>query len=152
MSEGIIIRKMTIEDYPQVKDLWMSISGFGIRSIDDSPEGVAAFIRRNPGTSIVAEKDGQVIGTILGGHDGRTACFYHVCVKKEFRRQGIGKSMAVAAMRALQEEHINKVSLIAYKRNEAGNQFWHKAGWTLREDINTYDFILNEENITRFND
>lgn len=152
MTDDIIIRTMVIEDYPQVKALWMSISGFGIRTIDDSQEGVASFIRRNPTTSIVAEKDGEVVGTILAGHDGRTACFYHVCVKKELRRQGIGKTMAVAAMRALQAEHINKVSLIAYKRNEIGNQFWNKAGWVLRDDINTYDFILNEENITNFNE
>lgn len=152
MTDEVIIRTMNIEDYPQVKSLWMTISGFGIRTIDDSLEGVSAFIRRNPTTSIVAEKNGEVIGTILAGHDGRTACFYHVCVKKEFRRQGIGKTMAVTAMRALQEEHINKISLIAYKKNEVGNQFWNKAGWTLRDDINTYDFILNEENITNFNE
>ena len=151
MSEDILIRTMNMDDYEGVKTLWMSISGFGIRSIDDSRSGVERFIKRNPDTSIVAEKNGEIIGTILCGHDGRSACFYHVCVKAEHRRKGIGKAMAVAAMRKLQEEKINKVSLVAYKKNEVGNQFWHKAGWSLREDLNTYDFILNEENITNFN-
>ena len=151
MDNNINIRLMTIEDYEQVKNLWMSISGFGIRSIDDSYEGIDRFIKRNPDTSIVAEQDGEIVGSILCGHDGRTACFYHVCVRADKRRQGIGKSMAVAAMRQLHSEHVNKISLIAYKHNEVGNQFWHKAGWTLREDINTYDFILNEDNITNFN-
>jgi len=151
MDKDIVIRPMTISDYDRVKALWMTISGFGIRTIDDSYEGVERFIKRNPTTSIVAEKSGEIVGSILCGHDGRNACFYHVCVKAELRRQGIGKAMAVAAMLRLQEEHINKVSLVAYKRNEAGNQFWHKAGWSLREDLNTYDFILNEDNITNFN-
>ena len=151
MPEDITIRTMHIEDYDGVKTLWMNIRGFGIRSIDDSREGVERFINRNPDTSIVAEKDGEIIGTILCGHDGRSARFYHVCVKAEYRRQGIGKAMAVTAMRKLQEEHVNNVSLVAYKKNEAGNQFWHKAGWVLREDLNTYDFLLNEENITSFN-
>lgn len=32
------------------------IKGFGIRSIDDSKEGVARFLKRNPTTSVVAEK------------------------------------------------------------------------------------------------
>lgn len=145
------IRPMKMEDYEQVKALWMSISGFGIRSIDDSKSGVERFIKRNPETSVVAEIKGEIVGTILCGHDSRSARFYHVCVKKEFRRKGIGKAMAVAAMRKLQEEQINNVSLVAYKKNEAGNQFWHKAGWVLREDLNTYDFLLNEENITNFN-
>ena len=48
------IREMTIEDYPKVHDLWMKISGFGIRSIDDSKEGVDHFLKRKPTTSVVA--------------------------------------------------------------------------------------------------
>ena len=54
-------------------------------------------------------------------------------------------------MKALREEEINKVSLIAFRKNEGGNQFWRKVGWTFREDLNYYDFTLNEENITAFN-
>ena len=54
-------------------------------------------------------------------------------------------------MKALQAEEINKVSLIAFKSNAVGNQFWKGAGWTFREDLNYYDFTLNEENITKFN-
>ena len=59
--------------------------------------------------------------------------------------------MAVAAMKALQAEQINKVCLIASTANEVGNQFWKSVGWTFRQDLNYYDFVLNEENITRFN-
>lgn len=146
-----IIREMKREDFEEVHNLWMTIKGFGIRSIDDSKEGVERFIRRNPTTSIVAETDGKIIGSILCGHDGRRGCFYHVCVAEPYRKHGIGKTMAVAAMRALKEEKINKVSLIAFKDNEVGNAFWKNVGWTLREDLNYYDFTLNEENITNFN-
>lgn len=146
------IRAMTIEDYDRVYALWKSIKGFGIRSIDDSREGIERFLRRNPTTSIVAETDGKLVGSILCGHDGRTGCFYHVCVHERYRNRGIGKQMADAAMRALQAEHINKVSLIAFKRNEIGNQFWHEFGWNERIDVNYFDFVLNDENITRFNE
>ena len=45
---------MTIEDYDQVYHLWKTIHGFGIRSIDDSREGVERFLKRNPTTSVVA--------------------------------------------------------------------------------------------------
>ena len=85
------------------------------------------------------------------GHDGRRGCLYHVCVHEDYRKNGIGKAMAVACMRALQKEKINKVSLIAFKSNELGNHFWKDAGWCFREDLNYYDFTLNEANITRFN-
>ena len=146
-----MIREMTEEDYDQVYDLWMSIHGFGIRSIDDSREGVSRFLKRNPTTSVVAVVSTEIVGAILCGHDGRRGCRYHVCVREEYRKHGIGKAMVVACMRALQKERINKVSIIAFKSNSVGNEFWKDAGWTFREDLNYYDFPLNEENITRFN-
>lgn len=145
------IRIMKIEDYDHVYALWMSIKGFGIRSIDDSRGGVERFLKRNPSTSVVAESEGRVVGAILCGHDGRRGCFYHVCVHEDYRNQGIGRSMAVFAMKALQAEEINKVSLIAFTNNALGNSFWKSVGWTFRDDLNYYDFTLNEENITRFN-
>lgn len=146
-----MIRTMTIEDYEEVHALWMKIHGFGIRSIDDSREGIERFLKRNPSTSVVAVEDGKIVGSILCGHDGRRGCLYHVCVDEAYRMRGIGKSMVVMAMEALQAEQINKVSLIAFTKNDIGNAFWKEIGWTRREDLNYYEFTLNEENITAFN-
>lgn len=147
----MIIRTMTIEDYEGVKKLWMTIHGFAIRSIDDSREGVESFLKRNPTTSVVAVEDGEIVGAILCGHDGRRGCLYHVCVREDMRRRGIGKSMVTFCMNALKNERISKVSLIAFSSNDIGNAFWKTIGWTKREDLNYYDFVLNEENIIRFN-
>lgn len=144
------IRIMTVEDYDQVFALWSGIKGFGIRTLDDSKEGITRFLKRNPDTSVVAVEDGRIIGAILCGHDGRRGCMYHVCVAKEYREQGIGHKMALAAMEALKAEGINKVCLIAFKSNVIGNKFWKKVGWLFRDDLNYYDFTLNEKNITRF--
>ena len=146
------VRSMKIEDYEGVRALWMSIHGFAIRSIDDSEEGVRRFLDRNPGTSVVAESaGGEIVGAILCGHDGRRGCLYHVCVREDFRRNGIGKEMVVFCMNALKAEKINKVSLLAFTKNDVGNAFWNCIGWTRRLDLNYYDFTLNEENITAFN-
>lgn len=147
----MIIREMRENDYNDVYKLWKTIQGFAIRSIDDSREGVSAFIKRNPTTSVVAIEDDKVVGAILCGHDGRRGCFYHVCVHPEYRLRGIGKAMVVFCMNALKDEHINKVSLIAFTQNDIGNAFWKTIGWTKREDLNYYDFTLNEANIIEFN-
>ncbi len=145
-----MLRVMTAEDYDEVYALWQKISGFGIRSVDDSREGIERFLLRNPSTSVVAAEDGKIVGAILCGHDGRRGCLYHVCVDPAYRMRGIGKSMVVFAMEALKKEKINKVSLIAFTKNDIGNAFWKEIGWTKREDLNYYDFTLNEENITAF--
>lgn len=145
------IRSMTIEDYDGVYALWMSIKGFAIRSLDDSREGVERFLKRNPGNSVVAIEDGKIVGSILCGHDGRRGCLYHVCVNEAYRMRGIGKSMVVFCMKALEKEKISKVSLIAFTANDVGNAFWKQIGWTRREDLNYYDFVLNKKNIVNFN-
>ena len=147
----IIIRSMTIEDYEEIYALWSKIKGFAMRSIDDSRVGVERFLKRNPDTSVVAVKDGKVVGAILCGHDGRRGCLYHVCVDPDYRKQGIGTKMVVFAMNALKKEEISKVSLIAFTENDIGNAFWRKIGWTQRMDLNYYDFVLNTDNIIRFN-
>ncbi len=145
------VRTMTTADYEGVHDLWMTIKGFAIRSIDDSKEGVERFLARNPETSVVAVADGKIVGAILCGHDGRRGCLYHVCVHEAYRMRGIGKAMVVFCMEKLKAEQISKVSLIAFTANDIGNAFWRQIGWTKREDLNYYDFVLNEKNITEFN-
>lgn len=144
------IRTMTLEDYDQVYELWQGIKGFGIRTLDDSKEGVERFMKRNPGTSVVAEADGRIIGCILCGHDGRRGCMYHVCVSEEYRQNGVGKRMALEALERLKLEGISKVNLIAFRTNALGNEFWKKSGWTFREDINYYEFTLNGDNMVNF--
>ena len=145
-----MVRVMTIDDYDEVYSLWMSIHGFGIRSIDDSREGVERFLKRNPDTSVVDVEDGKIVGAILCGHDGRRACFYHVCVSEKYRMHGIGKKMVNFCCEQLKKEEINKVCLNAFVTNTVGNKFWQKMGWTLRDDMNYYDHALNEENLTVF--
>ena len=147
----VTVRSMQIEDYDQVYALWMTIHGFSIRTIDDSREGVERFLKRNPGISVVAEMDDRVVGAILCGHDGRRGCLYHVCEHEDYRMHGIGRAMVVHCMNALQQEGINKVSLIAFTKNDIGNAFWKQIGWTKREDLNYYDFVLNQKNIENFN-
>ena len=141
---------MQKSDYEGVYKLWCDIKGFGIRSIDDSKENIEKFLDRNPNLSAVAVIDQEIVGSILCGHDGRTGGFYHVCVEASYRKHGVGYRMVRAAMEALHREGVSKISLIAFKQNQVGNAFWKGIGWTEREDINSYEFILNEKNITNF--
>ena len=115
-----MVRVMTCEDYDEVYALWMSIHGFGIRSMDDSREGIERFLKRNPTTSAVYEQDGKIVGAILCGHDGRRACLYHVCVSEEYRMHGIGKKMVNFCCEQLKKEKINKVCLNAFVFSSPG--------------------------------
>lgn len=146
----ISIVPMKPEDYDDIRALWLTIRGFGIRALDDSREDIERFILRNPTTSVVAKAGSRIIGTILCGSDGRQGALYHVCVAEEYRRRGIGTRMVGFCMNQLKAMGINKVALIAFTVNDAGNAFWKQIGWTKRSDVNYYDFVLNEANITMF--
>ena len=148
--DEVRIQPMTADDYDEVRALWMTIRGFGIRTLDDSPADIRRFILRNPTTSVVARVEDRIVGSILCGSDGRQGSLYHVCVAREYRRRGIGTKMVGYCMQQLKLMGINKVSLIAFANNDAGNAFWKQIGWTRKTDVNYYEFILNQENITQF--
>ena len=129
------IRVMTIDDYEKVYSLWMSCKNMGFNNLDDSREGIAKYLRRNPATCFVAECGDSIVGVILSGHDGRRGFIHHLAVAENCRRQGIATELLECAVSSLAAEGINKVALLVFNRNEAGNAFWEKNGFTSREDL-----------------
>ncbi len=129
------IRLMTIDDYEKVYELWMSCAGMGLNNLDDSKEGIRKFLIRNPETCFVAEIENHIVGVIIVGNDGRRGYIYHTAVNPQYRKQGIAKNLLDAAMAALQEIGIHKVALVVFERNEIGNNFWEKMGFTVRNDL-----------------
>ena len=140
---NIEYRLMNIEDYEQAYDLWI-LCGNGLNNKDDSREGIDKYLKRNPTTSFVAVCEEKVVGVILCGHDGRRGIIQHACVSPEYRRFGIGSKLVDLALEALKTESINKVLLVAFKKNEGGNKFWESQGFTLREDLNYRNKALSE--------
>ena len=130
-----MIHQMTIEDYDKVYDLWINTAGMGLNNVDDSREGIDKFLRRNPTTCFVAEKDLRIIGVILGGHDGRRGYIYHMTMLGEYRKCGIGRALVESVMQAFKDEGISKVALVVFKKNELGNKFWEKLGFAMRTDL-----------------
>ena len=131
----IRIRKMAPEDYGKVYGLWMSCAGMGLNDLDDSEEGIRRYLERNPDTCFAAEEDGQIAGVILSGHDGRRGYIYHTAVAPDCQRRGVGRKLVDAALEALRDAGSAKVALVAFSRNEAGNAFWERMGFTAREDL-----------------
>ena len=129
------IRVMTMADYEDVYQLWVNTPGMGLNTTDDSPQGIETYLKRNPTTCFVATEGSQLIGVILSGHDGRRGYIYHTTVLPQYKNRGIARQLVDRAMQALEEEGIHKVALVAFSRNETGNAFWEKMGFSLREDL-----------------
>ena len=104
-----MIRLMTIDDYENLFGMWKQTLNIGLRSLDDSKEGITIFLERNPNTNFVAYEDDKIIGAILSGHDGRRGYIYHTVVLPEYRRRGIGSDLVNMAVEALQKEDIIRI-------------------------------------------
>lgn len=132
---GWNIRWMEATDYDQVYRLWRNTPGMGLNNLDDSREGIGSYLKRNPKSCYVAEEDGRIVGAILAGHDGRRGFIYHTTVSPEYQKRGIGRALVDHAMEALEAEGIHKVALVAFARNEKGNGFWERMGFSSRSDL-----------------
>jgi len=128
------IRKMLFSDYLDVYNLWLNTPGMGLNDNDDSEAGIEKYLLRNPGTCFVAEKDSEIIGVILSGHDGRRGLIYHLAVKVSERERGVGNSLLEHAIKALRSEGIAKVYIIVFKNNASGNAFWEKRGFSIPDE------------------
>ncbi len=107
----------------------------GLKNLDDSREGIAVFLNRNPQTCFVAAEEEKIVGAIMVGSDGRRGYIYHTAVHPDYRRRGIGKALVERALQALKEIGIHKVAMVVFRSNLDGNLFWEKLGFTIREDL-----------------
>lgn len=135
---------MTISDYESVYALWMSCTGMGLNNLDDSKEGISRFLERNPTTCFVAEENAKLIGVIMVGSDGRRGYIYHTAVHPDFRGRGTARSLVESALNELKKLGINKTALVVFSRNETGNKFWEKLGFTVRDDLVYRNMSLTE--------
>lgn len=130
------IRLMKDMDIPSARELWQQLPGIYLSSVDE-PHQLQDFLHKNPTTCFVAVFDKQLIGTVLGGNDGRRGFIYHLAVLPEFQKQRIGKILTETCLNALRTIGIQKCHIFVLSENTEGLKFWQMTGWHLRKDILT---------------
>jgi putative acetyltransferase len=137
----IHIEPMDLKDYQEIYALWANSPGVGLGD-GDSPEGLALFFQRNPGLSFVAREGGapggargEIVGAVLGSHDGRRGFLTHLAVRRSHQGRGIGRQLVQACMQALRSAGIQKCHIFVFKENDMGKVFWRKVGWFDRPEL-----------------
>lgn len=129
------LRTLTLDDYAAVFALWSQTEGMGLGA-SDTREAIALFLQRNPNLSWVAtQSNGQIIGAVLCGHDGRRGYLHHLAVAKSHREQGIGRAIVNRCLEQLTALKLEKCNLFLFADNGSGRTFWLRQGWTAREDV-----------------
>ena len=143
---SISIQEMILDDYDEVHALWKSSEGLET-SIADAKESIARFLERNPGLSFVARDEGQIVGAVLCGHDGRRGYIDQLAVKKSHRFQGIGKNLVARCLYKLIQTGIRRWHLFVLEDNDEALAFWNKLGWSKRIELVTMSQSLPEASL-----
>jgi len=123
-------------DYSRVIGLWQTIETGMHIGPSDAPEEIKKKIERDPDLFLVAEQNGEIIGTIIGAFDGRRGMIYHLAVHNAFRRQGIGQALLAEVEKRLKEKGCIKCLLMVLEDNETAKRFYEESGWkAVPEDL-----------------
>jgi len=111
-----------------VSDLWET-AGHGIRiGSSDSPLEIKKKTERDPDLFLVAEIEGNLIGAVLGGFDGRRGMVYHLAIDRDYRRRGIGESLMQELELRLRAKGCLKYYLLVTKDNGEAIDFYESIG------------------------
>jgi ribosomal protein S18 acetylase RimI-like enzyme len=125
------------EDYPAVYALWQNAGpGIHLRRSDE-PEEIARKLARDPDLFLLAENGGKVIGSVLGGYDGRRGMMYHLAVASQYRQLGIASALVDELERRLRLKGCIRYYLLVTRDNDSAICFYERRGWE-RMDLHIY--------------
>ncbi len=127
---GFSIRPFSLPgDYPAALELWRSAGrGVNVGRSDTLPE-IEKKLQRDPDLFLVAEADGRLVGTVIGGYDGRRGLIYHLAVAAPFRKLGIGAALMDEVEARLRARGCLKSYLLVLPDNHEAAAYYEKRGW-----------------------
>jgi ribosomal protein S18 acetylase RimI-like enzyme len=139
MSSPVHIRQFRFpQDYQQVVDLWASMEQ-GVRvGRSDSPEEIEKKLQRDPDLFLVAECEEEIVGTVIGGYDGRRGMVYHLAVSTAFRGQGLGSRLMDEIESRLRQKGCLKSYLLVAEDNYDVDEFYKKQGWQHMDTVHLF--------------
>jgi len=123
------------EDYAAVFQLW-SRAGAGIHlRKSDEPEEIKKKLSRDPDLFLLAEEDDVIIGSVIGGFDGRRGLMYHLAVEENHRNKGIGGMLVTELENRLRAKGCIRYYLLVTRDNEEAIHFYNKRGWKPMDEL-----------------
>jgi N-acetylglutamate synthase len=130
LPENLVLREFNFPaDYTQVINLWQNAGpGIHVRRSDQENE-IAKKLQRDPDLFLIAEVNDQVIGTVLGGFDGRRGMVYHLAVEAEYRNKGLGSLLMSELEKRMKDKGCIRSYLLVTKDNSDAIRFYENSGW-----------------------
>lgn len=125
-------------DYESVYQLWQSMER-GVRvGRSDTREEIQKKIARDADLFLVAESDDRIVGSVMGGYDGRRGLIYHLAVAPAFRGKGVGSCLMDEVESRLGAKGCLKCYLLVTKDNPEAEDYYQQRGWEHMDYIHLY--------------
>ena len=130
MSSQVHIRDFSFpEDYEGTLRLWKGI-GVGIKvGPSDSFDEIGRKIQRDPDLFLIAELENRIVGSVIGGFDGRRGMVYHLAVREDLRNLGIASRLMTELEKRLRKKGCLKCYLLVLADNSEAIRFYENRGW-----------------------
>jgi ribosomal protein S18 acetylase RimI-like enzyme len=125
-------------DYPAVRKLWEGIEKGVHVGRSDSAEEIAKKISRDPDLFLVAEEGGRIIGSVIGGFDGRRGLLYHLAVADDNRNRGVGTRLLEEVEARLRGRGCLKCYLMVTLDNPEVEGFYQRRGWHFMDYVRPF--------------
>ena len=131
----MLMRAVVAEDHPQLLAQWQQAPEICVRE-DDAFAPFCRYLSRNPELSVLLEMDGQIVASVLAGHDGRRGYLQHLLVQAQWRGRGLAKRLLNEVLTRLAAQGISKTHVLVLRDADAAMAFWQaQPDWQLREDV-----------------
>jgi len=134
-TKNLVIRQFVLEDYVKVINLWIK-SGLPYKPKGrDSFESIQKEMEKGVAIFLLALIDEQIVGTILGTHDGRKGWINRLAVDPDYRRQGVARSLLKTIEESFEKMRLEIVTCLIEAWNTDSMSFFEKMGYIKHQDI-----------------
>ncbi len=137
------IRDARPEDFDTIILLWESIDRH--TSLPDRREYLETFHAFSPDLFLVAEIEGRIVGTVIGGWDGWRANIARLSTHPQARRKGVAMALVRELERRLQAKGAQRIYALVDRRSPPAEPFWQSAGYAVNDHIAQYSRNFEEE-------
>lgn len=137
-----IIRTATPRDISAILSLWRAAGV--VRGVSDTDDGLSILLARDPDGLLVAESDGEAVGTLIVGWDGWRGSFYRLTVRTDSRRKGLATALLREGEHRLRARGAVRLTAIVAEDDPVAMDFWRSAGYERQSDRTRFIRHLDE--------